>query len=227
MNRPDSIRERLIESPQVTTGPLMGSRKVHSSPDGHAEVQVPLREIDLTNGDKFQVYDPSGPYTDDAIKVDVKRGLSPLRTPWVEARGGVEAYEGRAIKPEDNGGVGDKHLAEAFKVTRQPIRGLPGAPVTQLEFARAGIVTNEMVYIAHRENIGRQQAAEEAKARLDDGESFGAEVPAFVTPEFVRDEVARGRAIIPANINHPESEPLIIGRNFLTKINANIGNSAV
>jgi phosphomethylpyrimidine synthase len=99
--------------------------------------------------------------------------------------------------------------------------------VTQLELARAGIVTDEMVYIAHRENIGRQQAAEEAQARLEDGESFGAAVPAFVTPEFVRDEVARGRAIIPANINHPESEPMIIGRNFLTKINANIGNSAV
>jgi phosphomethylpyrimidine synthase len=123
--------------------------------------------------------------------------------------------------------VGDKHLAEAFKVTRAPLRGLPGAPVTQLELARAGIVTDEMVYIAHRENIGRQQAAAEAQARLDDGESFGAAVPEFVTPNFVREEVARGRAIIPANINHPESEPMIIGRNFLTKINANIGNSAV
>jgi phosphomethylpyrimidine synthase len=150
-----------------------------------------------------------------------------VRAEWIAARGGVESYEGRAIKPEDNGGVGDKHLAEAFKVTRAPLRGLPGAPVTQLELARAGIVTDEMVYIAHRENIGRQQAAAEAQARLDDGESFGAAVPEFVTPNFVREEVARGRAIIPANINHPESEPMIIGRNFLTKINANIGNSAV
>ncbi|WP_108682991.1 phosphomethylpyrimidine synthase ThiC [Methyloceanibacter sp. wino2] len=227
MNRPDSIRHRLIKSPQVTTGPLIGSRKVHSAPEGHAHVQVPLREIALSNGEAFRVYDPSGPYTDDAVKIDVKRGLTPVRAEWIEGRGGVEAYEGRDIKPEDNGGVGDKHLAEAFKVTRSPLRGLPGAPVTQLELARAGIVTEEMVYIAHRENIGRQRAAEEAQARLDDGESFGAAVPAFVTPEFVRDEVARGRAIIPANINHPESEPMIIGRNFLTKINANIGNSAV
>src|SRR4029078_2605883 len=100
-------------------------------------------------------------------------------------------------------------------------------PVTQLELARAGIVTNEMEYIAHRENIGRERAEEEAEARLADGESFGASLPSFVTPEFVRSEVARGRAIIPTKINHPESEPMIIGRNFLTKINANIGNSAV
>ena len=227
MNRPDSIRHRLSESPQVTTGPLIGSRKVHSAPEGHADIQVPFREIALSNGESFKVYDPSGPYTDDNVKIDVKRGLDPVRSEWIAARGGVESYEGRAIKPEDNGGVGDKHLAEAFKVTRAPLRGLPGAPVTQLELARAGIVTDEMVYIAHRENIGRQQAAAEAQARLDDGESFGAAVPEFVTPEFVRDEVARGRAIIPANINHPESEPMIIGRNFLTKINANIGNSAV
>ena len=227
MNRPDSIRHRLSESPQVTTGPLIGSRKVHSAPDAHAHIQVPFREIALSNGESFKVYDPSGPYTDDNVKIDVKRGLDPVRSEWIAARGGVESYEGRAIKPEDNGGVGDKHLAEAFKGTRAPLRGLPGAHVTQLELARAGIVTDEMVYIAHRENIGRQQAAAEAQARLDDGESFGAAVPEFVTPEFVRDEVARGRAIIPANINHPESEPMIIGRNFLTKINANIGNSAV
>ena len=140
-------------------------------------------------------------------------------------RGG--AYQGRAVKPEDNGNVGETHLERAFKVERQPLRGLAGKPVTQLELARAGIVTKEMVYIAHRENIGRQRQADEAEARLADGESFGASLPAFVTPEFVRSEVARGRAIIPANINHPESEPMIIGRNFLTKINANIGNSAV
>ncbi len=131
------------------------------------------------------------------------------------------------MKPEDNGDVGDAHLARAFEATRAPLRGLPGKPVTQLELARAGVVTDEMVYIAHRENIGRMRASEEAQARLGDGENFGAEMPAFVTPDFVRDEVARGRAIIPANINHPESEPMIIGRNFLTKINANIGNSAV
>jgi phosphomethylpyrimidine synthase len=227
MNRPDSLNNRTANSPQVTTGPLNGSRKVHASPPGREDLAVPLREIELSNGEAFRVYDPSGPYTDDSARIDVKRGLPPMRSSWATGRGGVEPYEGRAIKPEDNGGVGEKHLADAFEVTRQPLRGLPGAPVTQLELARAGIVTDEMVYVAHRENIGRQQAAKEAAARLEDGESFGAAVPPFVTPEFVRDEVARGRAIIPANINHPESEPMIIGRNFLTKINANIGNSAV
>ncbi len=118
-------------------------------------------------------------------------------------------------------------LPVSSKWSASALRGLRGQPVTQLELARAGIVTAEMVYIAHRENIGRRRAADEAQARLEDGENFGADMPAFVTPEFVRDEVARGRAIIPANINHPESEPMIIGRNFLTKINANIGNSAV
>ena len=222
-----SLSDKKITAPEVTTGPLAGSRKVYSSPEGHEDLRVPFREIALTNGASFSVYDSSGPYTDTDAAIDVKRGLEPLRSSWIEARGGVETYDGRAVRPEDNGGVGDAHLARAFEVTRAPLRGLPGRPVTQLELARAGIVTAEMVYIAHRENIGRQVAAAEAQARLDDGENFGACLPAFVTPDFVRDEVARGRAIIPANINHPESEPMIIGRNFLTKINANIGNSAV
>ena len=214
-------------TPEVTTGPLVGSRKVYASPAGHERLRVPLRQIALSNGDSFNVYDSSGPYTDSDVSIDVKAGLAPLRSPWIAARGGVESYEGRAVKPEDNGNVGEAHLAEAFQATRAPLRGLDGAPVTQLELARAGIVTDEMVYIAHRENIGRQQVADEAQARREDGEDFGAAIPAFVTPESVREEVARGRAIIPANINHPESEPMIIGRNFLTKINANIGNSAV
>ncbi|MGB2933260.1 MAG: phosphomethylpyrimidine synthase ThiC, partial [Methyloceanibacter sp.] len=125
------------------------------------------------------------------------------------------------------GNVAPSHAERGFKVSRQPLRGLPGEAVTQLELARAGIVTNEMIYVAHRENLGRAAAADESEARLADGESFGAALPDFVTPDFVRSEVARGRAIIPANINHPESEPMIIGRNFATKINANIGNSAV
>src|SRR3989337_1772342 len=145
------------------------------------------------------------------------RGLVPLRAPWIESRGGVETYAGRAVKPIDNGNLSGKHLARAFAPGAEPLRGLAGNPVTQLELARAGIVTKEMVYIAHRENIGRQRAAEEAQARLDDGESFGASLPGIVTPEFVRSEGAPGRAIIPANIHHPESEPMIIGRNFLTK----------
>jgi len=225
--RNKSLRNQADGAPEVTTGPLIGSRKVYSAPEGHDDVRVPLRQIDLSNGEAFRVYDASGPYTDSDAAIDVNRGLAPLRTPWIERRGGVERYAGRAVKPEDNGNVGASHLADAFQGTRAPLRGLPGQPVTQLEFARAGVVTEEMVYIAHRENIGRQVADDEARARREDGEDFGAALPDFVTPEFVRDEVARGRAIIPANINHPESEPMIIGRNFLTKINANIGNSAV
>ncbi|MBE3110291.1 MAG: phosphomethylpyrimidine synthase ThiC, partial [Acidobacteria bacterium] len=238
MNKPIVAKD--VSRPRVTTGALPGSRKIYSSPDGHPHVAVPLREISLSGGgsassseavgqnkNAFYVYDTSGPYSDKGVTIDVEQGLAPLRAPWVDARGGVEAYRGRDVKPEDNGDVGDAHLARAFAVKRQAFKGLAGAPVTQLELARAGIVTQEMVSIAHRENVGRRQAGADGEARLADGENFGAAVPGFVTPEFVRSEVARGRAIIPANINHPESEPMIIGRNFLTKINANIGNSAV
>ncbi len=216
-----------IATSSVTTGPLASSRKVHSSPEAAPHVAVPFRDIGLTTGDAFRVYDSSGPYTDDAARIDVDAGLPRLRTPWIETRGGVERYQGRDVQPVDNGNVTGAHLARAFPVANKPLRGMGDAPVTQIEFARAGIVTDEMRYVAHRENISRTKMREDAEARLADGESFGASVPYFVTPEFVRDEVARGRAIIPANINHPESEPMIIGRNFLTKINANIGNSAV
>ena len=213
--------------PEVTTGPLRASKKVYTSPEGHDDIRVPMREIALTNGEAFRVYDTSGPYSDDDATIDVEKGLEPVRAKWIAERGGVEEYEGREIKPEDNGNVSGKHLARDFPTKNKPLRGLDGHPVTQLEFARAGVVTKEMVAIAHRENLGRQQAYEDAKANLEDGENFGAAVPEFITPEFVRDEVARGRAIIPANINHPETEPMIIGRNFLVKVNANIGNSAV
>ena len=222
-----NLHDKTIKRTELTTGPLTGSRKIYSAPNGHDDLAVPLREIALADGATFQVYDTSGPYSDAEPAIDVARGLPPLRTPWIEARGGVETYRGREIRPEDNGNVGATHLERAFTVDRQPLRGLAGRPVTQHELARAGVVTREMVYIAHRENVGRRRQADEAEARLADGESFGASLLAFVTPEFVRSEVARGRAIIPANINHPESEPMIIGRNFLTKINANIGNSAV
>ena len=145
----------------------------------------------------------------------------------MKERGGVEEYQGREIKPEDNGNVGASHAAKSFNAHHKPLRGLDGHMITQLEFARAGIITKEMIYVATRENLGRKVQLERAEAALADGESFGASVPAFVTPEFVRSEIARGRAIIPCNINHGELEPMIIGRNFLTKINANIGNSAV
>ena len=225
MTRPSEM-----QTPEVTTGPIIGSKKVYSSPEGHPDIKVPLREIALheTSGEPpFRLYDTSGPYTEDDFEVDVEKGLPRHREAWVKERGGVEAYEGRNVKPEDNGNATGKYLARDFPNKPQPMRGLDGEMVTQLEFARAGIITKEMRFIAHRENAGREEKLARAKAALADGESFGAELPEFVTPEFVRDEVARGRAVIPANINHAELEPQIIGRNFLVKINANIGNSAV
>jgi phosphomethylpyrimidine synthase len=161
------------------------------------------------------------------VAIDVAQGLPRWRSVWVTERGGVEAYDGRAVKPEDNGNVSGAHLARDFPNKPHPFRGAGDAPITQLEYARDGIVTKEMAYVAHRENMGRKAVLERAKAALADGESFGAAIPPHITPEFVRDEIARGRAIIPCNINHAELEPMIIGRNFLVKINANIGNSAV
>ncbi len=216
--------------PAITTGPIIGSSKVYETVEGHADVRVPLREISLSapaNEPALRVYDSSGPYTDASMRIDVMQGLRRHRTGWVEARGGVEAYDGREIKPEDNGNVTEKTAARTFPATFRPLRGQAGRPVTQLEFARAGIITKEMIYVAHRENLGRKAALARAKDAIADGESFGAAIPEYITPEFVRDEIARGRAIIPCNINHAELEPMIIGRNFLVKINANIGNSAV
>jgi phosphomethylpyrimidine synthase len=216
--------------PEVTTGPIQGSAKIYDAAPGHADVRVPFREIVLqpeANEPPFRVYDPSGPYTDSTAKIDVEQGLPRHRANWIAARGGVEAYVGRDIRPEDNGNVSGKALARDFPNKPKPFRAVGIAPVTQLEFARAGIITKEMIYIAHRENLGRTEALARAKAALKDGECFGASIPEHITPEFVRDEVARGRAVIPANINHAEVEPMIIGRNFLVKINANIGNSAV
>src|SRR5262245_36600299 len=225
-----NIHDRAIVPPKVTTGPLSGSRKTYAVPGSAPGLRVPIREIVLTEAagePPVPVYDTTGPYTDPDVAIDVEQGLARTRTEWVKARGGVEAYDGRPIQPVDNGNVSGKHLARNFPTTHRPLGAANGKPVTQLEFARAGIITNEMIYIAERENLGRKQQLERAEAALADGESFGAAVPAFVTPEFVRSEVARGRAIIPSNINHGELEPMIIGRNFLTKVNANIGNSAV
>jgi phosphomethylpyrimidine synthase len=225
-----NIHDPNIAMPKVTTGPLPASRKVYARPDAAPDLRVPVREIVLTDAaaePPVPVYDTTGPYTDPDVTIDVEQGLPRTRVEWVRERGGVEDYEGRPIQPVDNGNVSGKHLARNFPTTHHPLRAANGKPVTQLEWARAGVITKEMVYIAERENLGRKQQLERAEAALADGESFGAAVPAFVTPEFVRSEVARGRAIIPSNINHAELEPMIIGRNFLTKINANIGNSAV
>ena len=219
-----------FKTPEVTTGPLPSSRKVYVAGDIHADIRVPVREIDLhpsANEPSVPVYDTSGPYTDPNVSIDVEKGLARTRTEWIKERGGVEEYAGRQVKPEDNGGAKGKHLAREFPVNHAPLRGTGNSPITQLEWARAGVITKEMEFIAIRENLGRKEMLPDAAARVAQGESFGADIPQFITPEFVREEVARGRAVIPSNINHPELEPQIIGRNFLVKINANIGNSAV
>lgn len=215
------------ETPMVTTGPLPASTKVFKPGVLHPDIRVPMREIALhpsAGEPPVTVYDSSGPYTDPTAEIAIERGLPRLRESWIMARGDVEPHEGRHVKPEDNGFVSDDRLTPEFPVRRRPLRARNGKAVTQLAYARAGVITPEMEFIAIRENLGRE-ASKEALAR--DGRDFGAAIPDFVTPEFVRDEVARGRAVIPANINHPEAEPMIIGRNFLVKINANIGNSAV
>jgi phosphomethylpyrimidine synthase len=231
MNKP--LAESDFATPKVTTGPIAGSRKVYAAPDAAPDLRVPYREIALSEGaaeEPVRIYDPSGIYTEADAAIDVEKGLKRTRIEWVKERGGVEEYDGRPLQPVDNGNASGKHLARSFPNTPRPLRGA-GAngqhSLTQFEWARAGVITKEMIYVAERENLGRKTMLEAAPAAREDGESFGASVPLYVTPEFVRNEVARGRAIIPSNINHGELEPMIIGRNFLTKINANIGNSAV
>ncbi len=240
---------------------LPNSEKIYVTGE-QAGVRVPFREIALNPTKNFngqleenpsvRVYDTSGAWDDPSIKCDVREGLQAVRRDWIVARGDVEEYEGREVKPEDNGyltagaeeyaRVKERGRLEEFPgLRRAPLRAKPGKCVTQMHYARQGIVTPEMEFIAIRENLGLDRGLDRGRlARLDSelaprdsllhqhkGQSFGAAIPAYVTPEFVRDEVARGRAIIPANVNHPEAEPMIIGRNFLVKINANIGNSAV
>lgn len=213
----------------VTTGPIRGSRKIHVPLPG-TDIRVAMREVTLEPGSgepPVRVYDTSGPYTDPRVTIDIKAGLAPLRRDWILARGDVEDYAARAVKPEDNGQLGPDRSGgvPAFpNVVKRPLRARAGANVSQMHYARRGIVTPEMDYVATRENLGRAALKEQL---LRDGQDWGASIPDHVTGEFVRDEVARGRAIIPSNINHPESEPMAIGRNFLVKINANIGNSAV
>ncbi|UWQ04945.1 phosphomethylpyrimidine synthase ThiC [Aliiroseovarius crassostreae] len=221
-----------VPNPKITTGGLPASRKIHVNGTLHPDLRVPMREISVhpTAGEPpLPVYDSSGPYTDPNVVTDIKQGLVPLRRAWILARGDVEEYEGREIKPEDNGFVEGDKLTPEFPVKPRPLRAKPGRAVTQLAYARAGIITPEMEFIAIRENQLRELAPCHAQGQGQprDGNDWGANIPDYVTPEFVRDEVAAGRAIIPANINHPESEPMIIGRNFLVKINANMGTSAV
>ncbi|MFO0389822.1 MAG: phosphomethylpyrimidine synthase ThiC [Alphaproteobacteria bacterium] len=209
----------------VTTGALPASQKIYVG-----EQRVAMRSIAISGGQSsLAVYDTSGIYTDEQAKIDIYKGLPKIRQAWIEGRGDVEAYNGRDVKPEDNGlhGASKGAAVEEFpNVNLRPLRAKAGKSVTQLTYARAGIITKEMEYIAIRENEGRKLTEARSKP-YQKGEGFGAKIPEIITPEFVCDEIAAGRAIIPCNINHPESEPMIIGRNFKVKINANIGNSAV
>jgi phosphomethylpyrimidine synthase len=224
---------RSLDEARITTGPLPASHKVFAPAAGG--IAVALREVALSDGTTLRLYDTSGPYTDRAAKIDIYKGLAPLRREWILARGDVEEYAGRARRPEDDGLRPREKLGvpQFDRAGRKPLRAKAGRRVTQTEYARSGIITPEMEYIAVRENLGRvlrpfdRLRAEDEGVVRRGGESFGAAIPDYCTGEFVRSEVARGRAIIPANINHPETEPMIIGRNFLTKINANIGNSIV
>ena len=212
---------------QVVSEPLPASRKVYKSGSLHPGLRVPMREIELhpSAGEApLTVYDPSGPYTDPAVTIDINHGLARTRAAWITARGDVESYTGRQVRPLDNGLAAGAKAAPQFPLRCAPLRSRGRAAVTQLAYARAGIITPEMEYVALRENSGSEGRDTQ---RTGDGNAWGACIPDYVTPEFVRAEVAAGRAIIPANVNHPESEPMIIGRNFLVKINANIGNSAV
>ncbi|HWN64323.1 MAG TPA: phosphomethylpyrimidine synthase ThiC, partial [Candidatus Binatus sp.] len=243
---------------------LPNSKKVYLNGKLHVDLRVPFREIALAPtktmdgkievNEPVRVYDTSGPWGDPNADVDVTRGLPPLRAKWIRDRGDVEEIEGRAVRPQDDGYLSEKHAADrngnagpartsrfsvnGYQVVRKPLCARAGRAVTQLWYARQGIITPEMEFIAIHEsgtgfqpvnsnNHSQDGCATNSLAHQHAGESFGAAIPKEITPEFVRDEVARGRAIIPANINHPESEPMIIGRNFLVKINANIGNSAV
>jgi phosphomethylpyrimidine synthase len=210
----------------IPTGERPGSRKVYAPGLLFPDIRVPFREVAVhpsANEPPVTIYDPSGPYTDPKVTIDINKGLARPRDAWVIARGDVEACDPRPVKPEDNGHARGVHLAPPFPVAQKPLKAKDGKAVTQMAYARAGIITAEMEYVTIRENMRREALAE----IIRDGEDFGASIPDYISPEFVRDEIARGRAIIPANINHGELEPMIIGRNFLVKINANIGNSAV
>ncbi len=226
--------ERVVGT-TVSRTPFAGSKRVYIAGELYPDVRVPMREVSLSPTRAGQVmvpnppvvlYDTSGPYTDPDVDIDLHRGLEPLRASWIAARGDTETLasvssafgRGRAVDP--------KLARVRFPTRRAPLRAIPGARVTQMHYARRGIITPEMEFIAIRENQQREAISQRIRQQHP-GQSFGAAIPRVVTPEFVRDEVARGRAIIPCNINHPELEPMAIGRNFLVKINSNIGSSAV
>ncbi|MBB5772060.1 phosphomethylpyrimidine synthase [Brevundimonas vesicularis] len=224
----DAREEVMRETGTIPTGERAGSRKVYVAGELYPDIRVPFREVAVhpsANEPPVTIYDSSGPYTDPTVTIDIKRGLPHVKSSWQRDRGDIAPVANpREVKPEDNGHASGRHLAPRFDTSNHRVfKGVEGRPVTQYEYAKAGVITPEMEYVAIRENLRREQNS----PCIRDGEDFGAAIPDFVTPEFVRQEIARGRAIIPHNINHPEVEPMIIGRNFLVKINANIGNSAV
>ena len=260
----DTREQVMKETGAIPTGERAGSKKVYVAGELYPDIRVPFREVAVhpsANEPPVTIYDSSGPYTDPTVTIDITRGLPKVKSSWQLDRGDIAPVANpREVKPEDNGHASGKHLAPRFDVSNHRVfKGVPGRPVTQYEYAKAGVITPEMEYVAIRENMRRKEVASgewrvasesvpqtitladgsvvpldasnsplaTRHSPLRDGESFGASIPDYVTPEFVRDEIARGRAIIPHNINHPEVEPMIIGRNFLVKINANIGNSAV
>src|SRR5690606_15635639 len=232
---PNALQQQTEQLSESVTRPIPGSRKIHVA-GSRPDLRVAMREITLSqtptlfggeDNPSVTVYDPSGPYTDPDVRIDLSAGLAPLRARWIEERGDTTALDalssefGRAREHDP------KLAAVRFPGRRLPRRAKAGANVTQMHYARRGIVTPEMEYVAIRENQRLEAVRESHLLAQHPGESFGASIQKIITPEFVRDEIARGRAILPNNINHPESEPMIIGRNFLTKINANIGNNAV
>jgi phosphomethylpyrimidine synthase len=251
----------IASSESIDSEPIFpNSERIYCRGKNHENIAVSMREISLSSSEKpngliepnapIKVYDTSGPWGDPNFNGNVTKGLPALRREWILNRGDVTEYDGRTPVPEDNGYLSDKHAEDYNKkkkaknrlleypgLKRKPLKSDGSGPVTQLHYAREGIITAEMEYIAIRENLGREAAYQAIQDNQKDprnamnfahkGDSLGASTPEYITPEFVRDEIARGRAIIPSNINHPESEPMIIGRNFLVKINANIGNSAV
>ncbi|ENU8440991.1 phosphomethylpyrimidine synthase ThiC [Salmonella enterica] len=230
--------QHFIDTLEGTTFP--NSKRIYVTGSQH-DIRVPMREIQLSptliggskdnpqfeENEAVPVYDTSGPYGDPEVAINVQQGLAKLRQPWIEARADVETLSDRSSAYTRERLTDEGLDALRFTGLLTPKRAKAGHRVTQLHYARQGIVTPEMEFIAIRENMGRERIRSEVLRHQHPGMSFGARLPENITPEFVRDEVAAGRAIIPANINHPESEPMIIGRNFLVKVNANIGNSAV
>ncbi|WP_333699601.1 phosphomethylpyrimidine synthase ThiC, partial [Rivihabitans pingtungensis] len=244
MNAPHTPFNQTAEVDQAAVQPLPNSKKIYVT-GSRPDIRVPMREISQADtptsfggeaNPPITVYDTSGPYTDPAVRIDVRSGLAALRAAWIEERQDTELLADLSSEYGRQRAADEKLDPLRFNLTRAPRRAKAGANVSQMHYARRGIITPEMEYVAIRENLRRREYLDSLKAsgpqgekmarlltRQHPGQRFGAGIPEEITPEFVRDEIARGRAIIPANINHPESEPMIIGRNFLVKINGNIG----